>query len=113
MNTMLVLALLLGQFIHESPNYAVVNAPVVRYTLPPDLKECKLVAPYKLFVQITILVGVDGNAKSERIAHTSGNPCVDKRVLFAAAHYRFSPALKETKAIPASITLGLNMSQER
>jgi len=113
MTNLLVLALLLGQFLPDSPNYPVVNAPIVRYTLPPDLTGCKLVAPYKLTAQVGIMVGVDGNAKSVRIAHTSGNPCVDKRVLFAASHYRFSPALKETKPIPASITLSLNMTREQ
>ena len=113
MKTVLVLALFLGQFVHESPNYAVVNAPVVRYSIPPDLADCKLATPYKFAVQVTIQVGADGNAKSQHIAHTSGNPCVDKRVLLAASHYRFSPGLKEGKPISAPVTLGLNVGRDQ
>jgi TonB family protein len=106
-------ALLLLQFVHNSPNTPVVTAPVLHYQLPPDLATCKLVPPFKMTTSVAINVGIDGNAHGVHLAHSSGNACVDKQTLAAAAHFRFAPALKETKPIPATITLTMNTSRDR
>jgi len=113
MTTQLALAMFLLQFVHNSPNMPVVTAPVLRYQLPPNLTPCHLTVPYKMTTSVAINVGIDGNAHGVHLAHSSGNACVDKETVEAAAHFRFAPALKETKPIPATITLTMNTSRER
>jgi TonB family protein len=113
MTTQLALAMFLLQFVHNSPNMPVVVPPVLRYSLGPNLAECKLVPPYKLVALVGLTVDAAGNAQNVRIAKSSGNACADKQAIAAASHFRFSPALRETKPIPAPITLTMNMGRDR
>jgi TonB family protein len=113
MTTLLALAMLAIQFVRNSPNTPVITAPVVRFQLPPDINECHLTPPFKMNVTVSLTVGVDGNAHDARIVHSSGNACVDKREVYAASRYRFSPALKESKPVPMSIKMTMNVSSER
>ena len=113
MSTQLVLAILLLQFVRETPNMPMVTPPTLRYSLQPQLADCHLTPPYKFAAVVSITVDPAGNAQNVHIAHTSGNPCVDKQAVAAGTHFRFSPSLKESKPIPATIQLTMNMGRER
>ena len=113
MSTQLLLAILLLQFVKETPNIPVLTAPVLRYSLQPQLAECHLTPPYKFAAAVSMTVRTDGNTEIVHIAHTRGNPCVDKQAVAAGAHFRFSPSLKESKPIPTTVTLTMNMARER
>ena len=113
MTTPLVLAILLIQFVRETPNIPVMTPATLRYSLQPNLADCHLTPPYKFAANVSITVDTAGNEQSVHIAHTSGNPCVDKQAVAAGAHFRFSPALKESRPIPTTLTLTMNMGRDR
>jgi TonB family protein len=113
MTTPLVIAVLLIQFVRETPNIPVMTAPTLRYSLQPNLADCHLTPPYKLAAIVSITVNTEGNAQNVHIAHTSGNPCVDKQAVAAGTHFRFSPALKESRPVPTTITLTMNVGRDR
>lgn len=113
MSIPLVLAILLLQFVRETPHIPVLTPPTLRYSLQPQLADCHLTPPYKFAAEVSITVNTQGNAQNVRIAHTSGNPCVDKQAVAAGAHFRFSPALKESRPVPTTVTLTMNMAKDR
>ena len=113
MTTSLLFAILLLQFVHNSPNMPVLTAPTLRYSVQPQLGECHLTPPFKFVTVVSITVSTAGNAQNVHVAHSSGNPCVDKQSVAAGVHFRFSPALKESKPIPTTIQLTMNVGRER
>ena len=113
MTKQLALAMLMLQFVHNAPNMPVLTPPTLRYSLQPQLADCHLTAPYTFAAIVSITVKTDGNADKVRIAHTSGNGCVDKQAVAAGTHFRFSPALKESKPVPTTIQLTMNMARDR
>jgi len=113
MTIQLLLAMLLLQFVHNSPNMPVMTPPTLRYSLQPQVADCHLTPPYKFAAVVSMTVRTDGNTENVRIAHSSGNPCVDKQSVAAGAHFRFSPALKESRPVPITIQLTMNLARER
>jgi TonB family protein len=113
MNTMLVLALLLGQFTPETPKYAVVRQAEIRYSVRPELGLCNLVPPFKLAGILTITVNVKGEAQNVHMSRPTGNACVDKQVVQAGTHYRFAPAIKEGHPFQTTVSMNINLAQNK
>ena len=113
MTIQIALAMLFFQFVHNAPNMPVMTPPTLRYSLQPQLADCNLTAPYKYTATVSMTVKIDGNTDNVHIAKTSGNACVDRQAIAAGTHFRFSPALKESKPVPLTIQLNMNMARER
>lgn len=84
-----------------------VSAPTVLYKVEPEFSEEARKAKYQGTVVLTIEVGEDGKPRGLRVVRGLGLG-LDEKAIEAVSRWKFRPALKNGRAVPASARVEVN-----
>jgi protein TonB len=84
-----------------------VSAPTVLYKVEPEFSEEARKAKYQGTVVLTIEVGEDGKLRGLRVVRGLGLG-LDEKAIEAVSRWKFRPALKNGRAVPASARVEVN-----
>ena len=84
-----------------------VSAPTVLYKVEPEFSEDARKAKYQGTVVLTIEVGEDGKPRGLRVVHGLGLG-LDEKAIEAVSRWKFHPALRNGRAVPAPATVEVN-----
>jgi len=81
-----------------------VTPPRVIYSRPPEFSEAARAADYEATCTLTLIVGADGVPRDIRVVNPVGMG-LDEKAVEAVRSWRFSPAVKEGKAVAVQIAV--------
>jgi TonB family protein len=84
-----------------------VSAPTVLYKVEPEFSEEARKAKYQGIVVLTIEVGEDGKPRRLRVVRGLGLG-LDEKAIEAVSRWKFRPALRSGRAVPAAATVEVN-----
>jgi TonB family protein len=84
-----------------------VTPPVPVYLPSPVLSEEARQAKYQGEVMVQIIVDTDGIPQNPRVVRPLGMG-LDEKAIEVVRHYRFKPAMKDGKPVPAYMTIAIN-----